>query len=521
MIPVLSCVQMRACDKDAMEIRHIPERTLMERAAAAVVEVLETEGFDPRRVLIITGSGNNGGDGVAAARILARSGFSVSILYAGGLNGQGAPDVSAMSNGMRTQWSLLPDNIPVLTEYPGEKRFTAIIDAIFGIGVTRPVTGRIAEIIDRINASGVPVLSIDLPSGIHADTGCVMGCAVRAGVTVTVDQYKTGLLLYPGREYAGKIICRGIGIGLDGLLGEKPGYTLTEADPGRLLPVRPARSHKGTFGRVTVVAGSHAMAGAAYLSAKAAYRTGAGLVEIVTPEENRIILQTLLPEAVMTCYQNDCPDTESIRCAVSRADALVMGPGLGTNDTALTVLKAAAEAASVPTVLDADALNLLAAHKELRGVFRVPLILTPHPAEYARLTGSTVSEILSDLPGKALTLARTLNAVCVLKDAATVTASPDGELFLNQSGNSGMATGGSGDVLTGIIAGILSTARKNVSLSPARSAALGVYLHGLAGDAARDRLGEASVMASDIIDGIAEVLRRGDRSAPSNLNHIK
>ena len=508
MIAVLSGEQMKACDRYATKVGGTPSDTLMERAAAAAVEVLQTEGFDLRNVLIAVGSGNNGGDGVAMARMLSGSGSRVRVVYAGALTEDGTPDAEKMSAELREQFSRLPASVPVLTGYPENGNITTIVDAIFGIGVSRVVTGRSAKLIERINASGVPVLSVDLPSGIHSDTGAVMGCAVQAAVTVTVDQYKAGLWLYPGREYAGRVICRGIGIGLGGLDGQTPGYVLTKADLPRLLPARPVRSHKGTFGRVLVVAGSHCMAGAAYFSAKAAYRTGAGLVEILTPETNRVILQTLIPEAVMTCYDPDSPDREQLLSAVSRADAIVIGPGLGTSIGALTVLSAVSGASRVPTVLDADALNLLAAHREIRDGIRAPLILTPHPAEASRLSGKSVAELLDDLPGNATELARTFEAVCVLKDAATVTASPDGALYINQSGNSGMATGGSGDVLSGILGGLLATDRAEQRLSLVQAAALGVFLHGLAGDEAAKRLGEASVTASDILDGIPGVWKQ-------------
>lgn len=572
MIPFLTGGQMKVCDRYAIEKKGIPSRVLMERAARAAVEALFTEGFDLSCATVAVGSGNNGGDGLAMARMLRESGYDVRVVFAGTLREDGTPDPSHMSEGFREQLALLPETVAFLTEYPTDNRTSAIVDAIFGIGVSRPVTGRGAELIKKINASGVRTLSVDLPSGIHSDTGAVMGCAVHASVTVTIDQYKVGLLLYPGKEYAGKVLCRDIGIGTDGLahmgdvlptpsgqvptkndrvacpervlthdaLSPRPGQVLTKDDLAALLPARPARSHKGTFGRVLVVAGSRAMAGAAYFAAKAAYRTGAGLVEILTPECNRVILQMLIPEAVLTVYEEETPDIPRIRAAVSRADAAVIGPGLGTGDLAVTVLRAVAGALTVPSVLDADGLNLVAAHPELRDTLQVPLIFTPHPAEASRLLGVPVGDLLADLPGSALTIARRFGVTCVLKDAATVIATPDGDLWINQSGNSGMATGGSGDVLSGILGGLLATARHTIdnlsSTSPSGTgvgshigaganigagaagqaqpsrgigliAALGVYLHGLAGDAAAKKLGEASVMASDIADGIADVLK--------------
>ncbi len=537
MIPFLTGEQMKACDRYAIENKGIPSRELMERAARAAVGVLLTEGFDLSCVTVAVGSGNNGGDGLAMARMLRESGYDVRVVFAGALREDGTPDPAHMSAEFREQLAILPEAVAFFTEFPADNRTTAIADAIFGIGLSRPVTGRSAELIEKINASGIRTLSVDLPSGIHSDTGAVMGCAVRASVTITIDQYKAGLLLYPGKEYAGKVLCRDIGIGTDGLahtgddLPTQSGQMLTKDDLAALLPARPARSHKGTFGRVLIVAGSRAMAGAAYFAAKAAYRTGVGLVEILTPECNRVILQTLIPEAVLTVYEEETPDVLRIRAAASRADAAVIGPGLGTGDLAMTVFREVAGALTVPAVLDADGLNLVAAHPELRNILQVPLIFTPHPAEASRLLGVPVGDLLADLPGSALAIARRFGVTCVLKDAATVTATPDGDLWINQSGNSGMATGGSGDVLSGILGGLLATARRDPALLPANPsakvsagfnlgagqaqpssgigliAALGVYLHGLAGDAAAKKLGEASVMASDIADGIADVLK--------------
>lgn len=281
--------------------------------------------------------------------------------------------------------------------------------------------------------------------------------------------------------------------------------SLTRNDICRLMPPRPARSNKGTFGRVVAVCGSTGMSGAAYLSALAAYRSGCGLVEILTPFENRIILQSALPEAIITCYDSTAPDNNVIASAVSRADAVAVGCGLGQTPGAAEVLETLLTAAKSPLIIDADALNIISNKPGLWELIRVPAVITPHPGEMSRLSGLPVDMILSDTAGVSSAFAEKHGLVCVLKDHNSVTT--DGSLaYINTTGNSGMATGGSGDVLDGIIAGILAQ-RKNGKLTLLEAAALGVYIHGLAGDAAAAELGEYSLMASDIIGYLPCVLK--------------
>ena len=268
------------------------------------------------------------------------------------------------------------------------------------------------------------------------------------------------------------------------------------------LPPRPAHSHKGTFGRVVCLCGSRGMAGAAYLAGLAAYRTGAGLVEILTPESNRAILQTLLPEAIVTAYDYASPDLRTILASVARADALVIGCGLGTSPTSAHVLETALTYATSPTVVDADALNLLAKRPHLHALLKGKVI-TPHVGEASRLFRVPTADILSDIPAHAVRFAEALDCVCVLKDHNTVVAEKGHTLYRNTSGNSGMATGGSGDVLAGIIGGLLAQQKET---APYLAATLGVYIHGLCGDRAAERLSEYSVMASDLVAALPEIL---------------
>ncbi len=291
--------------------------------------------------------------------------------------------------------------------------------------------------------------------------------------------------------------------------------SLTLADIARLMPLRPERSNKSTFGRVVAVCGSHGMSGAAYLAALAACRVGCGLVEIVTPEDNRVILQTLIPEAVLTCYDADSPEKSVIAAAVSRADAVVVGCGLGTSPASREVLETVLAVLRVPAVLDADALNLLAALPHLWAQVPGGNVLTPHPGEMSRLTGKSVPEILGDPLGIASEYARGHNVICVLKNHKSI-ISNGSEHYINGFGNSGMATAGSGDVLAGVIGGLLAqrhncptAAHPDGTALP--TAALGVLLHSLAGDAAAARLTEYSVMASDIANALPEVLAQNIR----------
>ncbi|MBQ9080643.1 MAG: NAD(P)H-hydrate dehydratase [Clostridia bacterium] len=288
--------------------------------------------------------------------------------------------------------------------------------------------------------------------------------------------------------------------------------SLSPADLRDLLPQRPARSNKSTFGRVVAVCGSQGMCGAAYFAAKAAYRTGCGLVEIVTPEQNRVPLQTMLPEAIVTCYDSATPDRRIISDAVRRADAVVAGCGLGTSLTSIKVLSMTLEATHVPIVLDADALNILAAAPSLGDALRAPAVITPHPGEMSRLVGISINDVLSNTPALAQSFAAKHGIVCLLKDHKT--AISDGtDTYINQFGNSGMATGGSGDVLAGIVAALLAQSKNipNASMTDlaalCKTAALGALIHSLAGDRAADHLGEYSVMASDIIDALPYILQ--------------
>lgn len=501
---LLTPEEMARCDRAAME--RTPSRTLMERAAHACADavsaMLSRNGND--RVFVLAGTGNNGGDGIACARFLCEAGIPADICI--------LPEREERTFSAECRYQYKAALAAGVKEVPlsaFEKRktvYTAAVDALFGIGLSRPVTGEYEAGVRALNDSGLPVLAVDVPSGISALDGSICGCAVRAEKTVTMAYAKPGLYRYPGTLYTGEIEIADIGIDDTPLAAVPPLFCIGDEDFSRrgdgtaLLPPRKPDGNKGTNGRVLVAAGSRGMSGAAYFSAKAAYRCGAGLVQLLTPEDNRVILQTQLPEAVMTTYNAENPDTAVWADAVRRADVIVLGPGLGTGETAEKLVRFVLSSSRVPTVIDADALNLIAA-REIPLPDTFPVILTPHPGELSRLTGVTVGELLADLPGYAKRYAQSVHAVVAAKDARTVVT--DGSYaFLNTSGSSALAKGGSGDVLTGVIAALLAA-----GCEPLYAAALGVYIHGKAGEYAERQWGARGVLASELPDSAALVLR--------------
>lgn len=469
-----------------------PSQVLMERAAKAALAVLRRE-FDCTRVLFLCGNGNNGGDGLAMARFFAEQGGCALVLCPL-LQGDPAQQMSAEA---AQQYALLPEAVTLCNELTLHG-VTAVVDALFGIGLSRPIEGELAALLTQIRDAQIPVLAVDIPSGVCANTGRVLGAALPAKHTVSMAAYKYGQLFYPGAALCGALEVADIGIPTPGAMG-----ALLQKEDLDALPPRPARAHKGHFGRVLVIGGSVGMSGAAYFSAKAAYRAGAGLVEILAPQENRIIYQTQLPEALLTLYDPASPDKNALRAAIDRADAIAIGMGLGTSALTDTLVECVLLRAKVPVLLDADALNAIAASPSLFEQLtkcQAPCILTPHLGEASRLLSQSIPSLSQNLCAAAALLAKRSAAITVLKDARTVIC--DGNTYtVNPYGNSGMATGGSGDVLAGVIAAFLAS-----GVSPKRAAELGVLTHAMAGDAAKERCGSHGLMASDIIDGICTVL---------------
>ena len=492
---ILTAAEMRAADEKTIQ-SGTPSRTLMERAANAALQVL-LEHFDTTCTLFLCGCGNNGGDAFAMARFLSEQQKCARVLYVGALDACGRPDAAKMSVECTRQYSLLPTNVRVETalDLAG---VSAVVDGIFGIGLTRPVEEPVKGVIEAVRTSGIPVLALDVPSGVNADSGAVMGVALPAAHTVSMAAAKWGHYLYPGTLLCGTLTVADIGI-----YAEKSKGKLLQKSDIYALPPRPPRAHKGTYGRVLVIGGAVGMSGAAYFAAKAALRAGAGLVEIFAPHDNRIIYQTQLPEALLTLYDPDAFDETVLKAAISRADAVAVGMGLTQSETAAQMVACTLKNAEVPVIADADALNLISQRPALMAhcaTRTVPTILTPHLGEMSRLTGIPVPLLAAELPKHAEAYAKACGAIVALKDARTVVS--DGEtLYLNVYGNSGMATGGSGDVLAGVIASFAAQ-----GAAPMDAARLGVLAHALAGDAAMERCGNHGLMASDIIDGLCRVL---------------
>lgn len=477
--------QAKEIDTHAIHTVGIPGLVLMEKAAMTVAAVIMNREERSGKILAVCGTGNNGGDGVAAARILHQQGYPAAVTVIG--------DSEHMTEDMQRQIGIAVScGVPVLSASSIQNGgFDVLLDGVFGIGLSREVEGVYRQVLEQMNESGARIYALDVPSGIHADTGAVLGTAVRADCTITFGVNKLGLVMYPGCEYVGEVIVGDIGFPSVSVASAEPEFCYYEPEdlPAR-LPERPARSHKGTYGRVLVVAGCETMSGAAYLCAKAAYSMGAGLVRVVSVPENREILLSSLPEILFSVR-------DEIAEALEWADAVVAGPGLGLTHEAEELVRYIVENSPVPTVIDGDGIRLCCNVTErLSDNF----IFTPHLKEMTYLTGLSVSDLQKDLPGTTRTAAEAWNCVVAQKDARTVVS--DGNMcYVNVSGNNGMATGGSGDVLSGMIGGLLGQ-----HMDPFEAAKLAVYLHGLSGDVMAQEKGVYSLMASDLIDGVARIL---------------
>lgn len=507
---IVTCSKMKSLDRDTIQKIGVPSCVLMERAALKTVEEMKKHFRKPlkeERVLIVCGSGNNGGDGIAIARLLHLNGIHCCIYPVG------SPE--HMTEDAKIQYQIASNYQVPFVHNPKWNEYTTIVDAIFGVGLARPVEGRYLEIIRNMNQSDAWKVAVDIPSGVDGDTGCELGIAFRADLTVTFAYRKAGLCFYPGRMYAGRTIVADIGI-YGAEQAEDCACHLEQTDL-RLLPERIVYGNKGTFGKVLVVAGSEGMCGAAFLCASAALAGGAGMVRIQTVEENRIPLQTLLPEAMVTCSFTE----EANRKSLDWCDVLVIGPGLGisgkSRERAWWFLKNASDARK-PVILDADGLNLLAMHPEWRACLSERVTVTPHPGEMCRLTGKSIGQIQHRIADTAKDFSRETNAVCVLKDACTVIADKNGRIYLNLAGNPGMATAGSGDVLSGILAAV-QCMFLNVSetiADPGLKAALGVYLHAECGDLAAEKIGTRGMKASDMIHMLPETLKKASCKYPTD-----
>ncbi len=493
---------MKSVDRYTIEKIGIPSTVLMERAALGVAKWIKKNVKSASRIICVCGQGNNGADGVAVARILKLWGYDASVLMAG--------DEAKATKELQLQKEIATNCGVKIYKRANLQAYDIIVDAIFGIGLSRAVTEPYFSLINRINDAGKKVIAVDIASGICADTGRVMGNAVKADVTVTFGACKQGQLLGTGRTYSGTVLVKDAGFPDKAFLcaGVK-GKTFDTGDLTR-LPERNRNGNKGTFGKVLVVAGSREISGAACLCAESAYRSGAGLVKVITHNDSACVLKKSVPEALVAAYDNNTTDKELndiIDTGLAWCDMVVIGPGIGTDKGAQQLVWRVLAKAQCPVLCDADALNILSGNRELLGKRSAScLVVTPHMGEMARLTGRSVTELKEAAVKEAVLFAKKYKCICVMKDARTVVADADGDYYINTSGNDGMAKGGSGDVLSGVIAGLMMCSRAAKSrLSDYEAVCLGVYIHGLAGDMAADKCGRYSMLARDMIKCISRI----------------
>jgi len=487
--------QMKAIDNYSINELGIPSLILMEKAAMACAKVILDTTKKDDKIVAVCGTGNNGGDGIATARILKEAGLDVSVLLIGEEEKVSEQTKKQLEIGRHLDLPIF--NYKNILNEDWIEEYNIVVDAMFGIGLSKMILGDYELVINQINQYHAKVFAIDIPSGIDAGSGNVWNVAIKADVTITFGYNKLGLVFYPGAEYAGTVIVADIGFPQKALKAVGPKtFTYDLEDKGK-LPRRNPYSNKGSFGKVLVIGGATNMAGAAYLSAKSAYRVGAGLVKVLTVEDNRVILQTKLPEALLSTYTQEGFTKEWFLEELLWANAVVIGPGLSMDGIADTMVDLVLETIQVPLVIDADALNLIALHQKCEKInHNMQIIITPHLKEMSRLVDCEISDITKDMITFTKNVMKDKEYTLVLKDARTIVTNGIYS-YVNLGGNSGMAVGGSGDVLTGIIGGLLAQGMKSFE-----AAALGVYLHALAGDCAAKEKNEYSMIAGDISEAL-------------------
>jgi ADP-dependent NAD(P)H-hydrate dehydratase / NAD(P)H-hydrate epimerase len=506
--------QMQELDRQATAAHGIPGLTLMENAGRGVVESMERHlgKLAGTRPLVVCGKGNNGGDGFVVTRLLLAKEAKPDCMLLG--------RAADLSGDALTNYKRLADSGFAVREVPSRadieplfRERKIVVDAIFGTGLTRAPSGLTAEAITLINKPGSYVVSIDLPSGLKSDSGVPYEPCVRANLTVTMALPKLGLWLHPGRALAGKV--EGVDIGMAQGKGESgsdevglgtfhfdlsPEAFLLDAEHIRtILPKRRPDGHKGTFGAALIIAGSRNFSGAAVLAGMAAVRSGCGLIRLAIPDGIANVVASDVIEAVKIPLPQT--DTEALSPAAiesllelaADAQAIAIGPGIGTDRRTQKLELSFLAEVEKPTVIDADGINNLAGRLALLSRVKAPLVLTPHPGEFSRLTGLKTEAVNADRVGVSRKFATEKKVVLVLKGASTIVASPDGRVFVNPTGNSGLAKGGTGDILTGLITGLIAQ-----GMSPLDAACAGVYLHGLAADIAVQSLTEYCLAAGDL-----------------------
>ena len=515
---LVTSAEMKRYDNNCISRIGIPSMVLMERAALETFYVLKEKGLLSGTALILAGYGNNGGDGLALARLLCEAGVESYVCLIG--------DEEKASSQWKQQREILR-NYPIrFVVEPPQTAYTLIVDALFGVGLSRNVTGAWEKAINAVNKLNGYKVSLDVPSGVNSDDGAILGTAFEADLTVTYGFEKKGLYLYPGCLKAGEVRLADVGITSHSFFEEKPQCFTLDEPLEKLLPVRRKDGNKGSFGKALIIAGSKNVAGAAILCSNACYRLGAGMVKVLTSGENRVILQQTIPEALLGEFEDVAEMIRSLKWC----DVICIGPGLGSGQEALNALSQVLsdpDGMQKPLVMDADALNLLAQNEDLQRILAKQgeegrtIVLTPHPGEllrickglFAECEGLAISDLKLDLEGYGMMVATKLSAIVVAKDARSLICKKDQPVCLNTSGNCGMGTAGSGDVLAGMITAFLCQMNASKEMENNEEfldldfemACKAVRAHGLLGDlAANGLLGEHGIMAGDLVKMISQ-----------------
>lgn len=497
---VVTSYEMANIDKLTIQKYGIPSIVLMERAALSVVNHLKE--FNSENVIVLAGPGNNGGDGIACGRILKNKINNIKIF-------QLFPKTK-LSEDCRVQLEIAKKfGVAVTFGYPSDEEIMKadiIIDAIFGTGLKRVIEGKLAQFIEKLNSFKKFVVAVDIPSGVSSDTGEILGVAVKSSLTVTFGLPKRGHILYPGKEFVGRLFVEDIGFPKELIQADELKVSLIEKDFARsLIPQRPEYSHKGKYGHVFVIAGSVGKTGAAIMTAKASLRAGSGLVTLSVPAclkvvfQSKVLEEMLIPLPCTTITLSKQAIPEIMNFIENKIDVVAFGPGVGVNEDIEEILKELIVKCPCPIVIDADGITVLSKIKEVLKQAKSKIVLTPHPGELSRLINLSVKDIEKQRIDIAQKVSKDLNVVIVLKGVPTVIAEPEGMVYINTTGNPGMATGGSGDVLTGIIASLIGQ-----GLEPFNASVLGVYIHGLSGDIASCSKGQHGLIAGDIIESLPQ-----------------
>ena len=499
---IFTSAQIKELDKFTIENEPISSLNLMERAAQTMTRSITELWGTATPIVVFAGPGNNGGDALAIARMMADQGYQI-VAYLFNISGHLSPDCAANKK-------LLEENKHIQQFFEVTQEFdppvldekTLVIDGLFGSGLNKPLAGGFASLVKYINASPSKIVSIDAPSGLMAEdnTYNIKANIIRAYLTLTLQQPKLSFFFAENQQFIGQLRVLDIRLSQEGIQKMDSSYTVIEENDIRnsLLPRNPY-AHKGQMGHALLIAGSYCMAGAAILAAKACLRSGVGKLTVNSPRRNIPMIQQSVPEAIIKTGAEEIIFAESVD--TEEYNAMGIGPGLGQSEQTAIALIAQLRRTQCPIVADADAINILANHRAWLQQLPKGIILTPHPKEFDRLEGHSADSY--ERLTKACNLAERLQGIVILKGHYTAICMADGHVMFNPTGNAGMATAGSGDVLTGIITGLLAR-----GYQPKEACMVGVYLHGLAGDLAAAELGEESLLASDIIQYLPRAFKR-------------